>query len=498
MYLQPILAFVSMLCVTTAYATEYCMVSVAGSEPTLSVEVEQPFRIATRPSVVPGYAGLVVNALNRHELYEFDGSSLKLIESDFPHVWGFAFEQGIRIAPNHEAYGLGSRPRVVFYNSHGASSWRAIEKTESYYNAFFDQGSGELYVRQSSAGAAMRLSGGVVYNDAELPVFNNDPTKSIRTIPEAHGAMALTGPHRSTPAESSSVWFRTSGGMWSRVEIDLPEGQRIFDNLHDARIQVSNGLVRVFPANSAFEPLIFRISPQGLTFAGSAPRGDWHYHPSSETWIGWSGQEVQPIAETRFGFWNVVVQPVPPKAFTLGPNQTTAQPVLDLQPPYDISGTKIFYRPDITILAGDMPVLVRSEEGIASFDGAYFEDIEPLRYDIIGNSPFIRTLGPLHLIQSEKGVFLLDADLSVTRIDSFPAENPWLHQVSIYYVDAWQTYVVNDRRSGKVYFSPDMLEFAEVDSAERITGFVGVLHEPASVLAVGESLLFAITDQCEI
>ncbi|MEP3634158.1 MAG: hypothetical protein ABJQ23_19645 [Shimia thalassica] len=498
MYLQPILAFVIVLCATTTFAAEYCMVPVAGSEPTLRVEVEQPYRIATRPRVLPGYAGLVVNAFNRHELYEFDGNNLKRIESDFPHVWGGAFEQGIRISPKHDAYGLGSRPRVVFYIPHGASSWRPIEETKGYYNAFFDQGSGELYVRQTSAGTAIRLSGGVMYKDAKLPVFNEDPTKSIRTIPEANGVMALTGPHRATPAESSSVWFRVFGGMWRRIEIDLPEGQRIFSNLRDARIQISNGLVRVFPNNSAFEPLIFRISPQGLTFAGSAPRGDWHYHPSSETWIGWSGQLVQPIVETRFGFWKVVVQPVLPKAFSLGPNQTTAQVILDLQPPHDISGTKIFYRPDVTILAGDMPALVRSEEGIAIFDGANFEDIEPLRYDIIGNFPFIRTLGPLHLIQSENGIFLLDVDLSVTRINRFPTENPWRPQVTIYYVDAWQTYVVNDRRSGKVYVSPDMLEFAEVNSAERITGFAGVLNEPASVLAVGESLLFAITDRCEI
>jgi hypothetical protein len=67
-------------------ANELCVVPVAGSEPQLTVEFEQPDRIATSPRTVPGFDGMIVKAFKRHELYEFNGTSLSLLQSDFPHV----------------------------------------------------------------------------------------------------------------------------------------------------------------------------------------------------------------------------------------------------------------------------------------------------------------------------------------------------------------------------------------------------------------------------
>jgi hypothetical protein len=143
-----------------------------------------------------------------------------------------------------------------------------------------------------------------------------------------------------------------------------------------------------------------------------------------------------------------------------------------------------------------MPALIRSEEGIASFDGVEFTEVEALRYDDVGDLPRIRSLGDAHLVHSERGVFFLDDNLSIVHIDSFPVEEPWPHETSIHYVDVWQNYVIVDRPSGTVFVSSKMRNFFPIASTERISKFVGVLPKPTSVLAIGESRLFAITNRC--
>jgi hypothetical protein len=479
---------------TPAHAEQYCIQPVAGGEPTLSVELDQPYRIATSPKVVPGFDGLVVKALNRHELYEFDGTGLSVIESDFPHVWGFAFEHGIHITPNSEAYGFGSDPKVIFYHRH--SGWTPIDETQGYLHAFFDQGSGDVHWRSSSTGRLNSLADGQVQKRRDFPVFGSDQTVSVRTIPEIDGVLALTGSYRSIPSESSSIWFRASGGTWSKITIDLPEGHRLLDTFQDAKIQVIDGLIKIFPSNTAFAPLFLRISSERLVFAGSASRGDWQYHSPSETWIGWNGQSNQPIRKTMFGLWSSEAEPFPPKMFKLGSTEIEPTHVSGLEPPSETRGGKIFYRPQTVILTGDMPAFVSTKTGIATFDGTHLIERKNLGYEAIGNSPYIGSLGPFHFIQSEKGVFLLNDDLSLVHIDTFPIVQPWRHEVSIDYVSDWRTYVVVDRRLGKVYVSSDMQNFSLIGSAERITKFVGISPEPATVLLVGESGLFAIKNEC--
>jgi hypothetical protein len=129
---------------TMVNAEEFCVVPVAGSDAKLPVEFEQPYRIATSPRTVPGFDGIIVKAANRHELYEFDGSNLSLVDEDFPHVWGFAFEHGIHVGPEGVAFGFGSRPRVIFRLAPNASSWAAIEATQGYERAFLTKRPGML------------------------------------------------------------------------------------------------------------------------------------------------------------------------------------------------------------------------------------------------------------------------------------------------------------------------------------------------------------------
>ncbi|AFO91458.1 hypothetical protein PGA1_c17580 [Phaeobacter inhibens DSM 17395] len=480
---------------TTANAEGFCVAPVAGSEAHLPVEFEQPYRIATSPRIVPGFDGLIVKALNRHELYEFNGSSLSLMEDDFPHVWGFAFEHGIHIRPDGEAFGFGSRPRVIFHLGSNASNWEPIESTRGYAGAFFDQGAGSVYWQASSSMQLERIKADGISREVDLPEFNGDHTVSVRTISEISGALALTGPRSSTPSQSSSMWFRPLGSEWVRTLVDLPDGHRLLSTFQDAQVDVSNGIVRVFPFNNAFEPLIFRFSEQGLQFVSSLPAGIWRYHPSSQNWVGRSGPWVE-LKETSFAFWKEEAEKLAPQFLVLGPSETEARLVSGLLSAGEARGQSVFYHPEPIIMIEAMPIFVRSERGFMFLDGVQAVGIEALRYEKIGIHPSMKTIGELNIIQSELGVFVLSDDLSLRRIDNFPAENPWPHEVIIEYVETWQTYIIIDRRSGEIHVSKDMQSFSTVESEQRINASVGVLLEPTSVLVVGEDRLYAVTQDC--
>jgi hypothetical protein len=480
---------------TMVDAEELCVVPVAGSEAQLPVEFEQPYRIATSPRIVPGFDGLIVKATNRHELYEFNGSSLSLIEDDFPHVWGGAFEHGIHVRSNGEAFGFGSRPRLIFHLNPNALTWEPIEATRGYERAFFDQGVGDVYWQSSSLMQTMRIKADGASEEVNLPVFNVDQTVSVQSISEINGTLALTGLHSSTVRQSSSLWFRPFGSEWVRTLVDLPDGHRLLPTFQDAQVEVSNGIVRVFPFNNAFEPLIFRFSEQGLQFVSSLPAGIWRYHPPSQNWIGRSGPLVEP-QETSFTFWNEEAEKLAPQFLVLGPSDTEARLVPGLVSAGEARGQLVFYHPEPIIMIEAMPIFVRSERGFMILDGVQAVGIEALRYEEIGNHPSMKTIGELNIIQSELGVFVLSDDLSLQRIDNFPAENPWAHEVSIEYVEAWQTYIIIDRRSGEIHVSKDMQSFGTVDSMQRINRTVGVLPEPTSLLVVGEDQLYVVTQDC--
>lgn len=477
-------------------AEEFCVVPVAGSEPQLPVEFEQPYRIATTPRTVPGFDGIIVKAFNRHELYEFNGSSLSLVQSDFPHVWGFAFEHGIHVGPDGEAFGLGSRPRVIFRLGSHASSWEPIEATRGYEHAFFDQGAGDVYWQAASSEHLKRIKAHGASEEADLPVFNGDQTISFRTISNINGALALTGPRSSTPRQSSSLWFRPFGMDWVRTLADLPEEQRLLHTFQGAQIEVNNGLVRIFPSNSAFEPLIFRLSENKLDFVTTLPAGTWEYHTVSQNWIGRIGPWSQ-STRTGFGFWKETPETLPPYFLLLGPDETEAQLIPGLTSQSDLAGEKIFYHPRPITISRETPVFVHADEGIVVLDGVSLSQLQVLSYEEIGNHPTVKSLGALTIIQSEVGLFVLNDNLSLHRVSNFPVEFPWPHEVSIDYVEPWQTYLIIDKRSGVIHVSKNMERFTKLESEERVSGVVGVLPEPTSVLVIGEDQLYAVKQECD-
>lgn len=476
-------------------ADEFCVVPVVGSEPKLPVEFEQPYRIATSPRTVPGFDGMIVEAINRHELYEFDGSSLSLVEEDFPHVWGFVFEHGIHVGPDGEAFGFGSRPRVIFRLGSNESSWEPIESTQGYVRAFFDQGVGDAYWQATSSDPLKRIKASGASEEVDLPVFNGDQTVSIRTIAEINGALALTGPLSSTPRESSSLWFRPFAGEWIKTSVDLPEGQRLLPTFQDAKVEVGNGIVRIFPSNTAFAPLIFRFFDDELGFVTGLPAGTWEYHTASQNWIGRVGTWSQ-STKTGSGFWKETPETLPPHFLVLGPDETEARLIPGLTSQSDMAGETIFYHPRPITIAGENPVFVHADEGIVVLDSVSLSQTQVLPYEEIGDHPTVKFLGGLNIIQSEIGLFVLNDNLSLHRVGNFPVEAPWPHEVRIDYVEPWQTYFVIDKRSGEIHVSKDMERFTKLESAERVTGVVGLLPEPTSVLVIGDDQLYAIKQDC--
>lgn len=494
MYKQLSIMMIS-LGATIADAEEFCVVPVAGSEAKLPVEFEQPYRIATSPRTVPGFDGIIVKAANRHELYEFDGSNLSIVEEDFPHVWGFAFEHGIHVGPEGVAFGFGSRPRVIFRLAPNASSWKPIEATHGYERAFFDQGAGDAYWQRTSSDPLKRIKASGASEEVDLPVFNGDQTVSIRTIAEINGALALTGPRSATVRASSGLWFRPFAGEWIRILVDLPGGHRLLPTLQDAQVEVGNGIIRIFPSNTAFEPLIFRFFENELEFVTSLPAGTWEHHPASGNWIGRIGPWSQ-STKKRSGFWKEIPETLPPHFLVLGPDGTEAHLIPGLTSQSDVADEKIFYHPRPITISDETFVFVHAGEGIEVLDGVSLSQIQVLSYKAVGNHPTVNSLGGLTIIQSEIGLFVLNDNLSLHRVGNFPVKVPWPHEVRIDYVEPWQTYLVIDKRSGEIHVSKDMEHFTKLVAEERFSGVVGVLPEPTSVLVTGEDRLYAVKQDC--
>lgn len=493
--LKQIAVLMIILAASKVHADDICIVPVVGGQPKLPIEFEQPYRMATSPRRVPGFDGLIVKAFNRHELYEFNGESLTLIEDDFPHVWGFAFEHGIHLGPDGTAWGFGSRPRVIFRLGSNTSVWEPIEASRGYDRAFFDQGTGDVYWRVRTSKQLRRVSAKGAIEDVDLPIFDGAETVSFRTISELHGALSLTAPRSSYPRQSTSLWFQPLDGAWQKISLELPDGQRLLDTFQDAQIQSSGEFIRVFPSNSVFAPLIFRFSHSTLDFVTSLPAGTWEYHAASQNWIGRIGLYSR-STKTSWGFWKETPKTLTPHFLVLAPNETKAQRVPGLASQSDVVGERIFYHPQPITISGDNPVFLHADKGIVLFDGVPLSQKQTLPYDAVGDHPSVRSLGGLNIIQSEIGVFVLKDDLSFERVDNFPVENPWPHEIDIEYVDAWQSYLIIDRRTGEIHQSKDMELFTKVETGKQVKGVAGVLLNPTSVLLIGEEELLVATKKC--
>ena len=129
---------------------------------------------------------------------------------------------------------------------------------------------------------------------------------------------------------------------------------------------------------------------------------------------------------------------MPPYFLVLSANETDARRISGLASQGEVSGQSVFYHPEPVVMIEALPALLRSDKGIVALDGLQVSEPRALSYEKIGNRPKIKNLGRLDIIQSELGVFILNKNLSVRTVNDFPVDNPWPHEVSIDFVEAWR------------------------------------------------------------
>ena len=85
---------------------------------------------------MPGFKGLLVAAMNRPDILEFDGRFIRPIKSEFPHLRGFVYEHGVHIGPDGSGYGFDIEPKLVFYIEPKGETWQPLEGTRDFDRAF--------------------------------------------------------------------------------------------------------------------------------------------------------------------------------------------------------------------------------------------------------------------------------------------------------------------------------------------------------------------------
>jgi len=161
-------------------------------------------------------------------------------------------------------------------------------------------------------------------------------------------------------------------------------------------------------------------------------------------------------------FWKTPKKTKIPKLFLLNHGEITPTEIAELVPDIRIgkNGTGLLSAhiqpiPELNLL------LLTSEKGHITFDGSVFEAAPSLDFQIVGNRPSVLREGGRLFLQSSKGVFKLSEDLSVEKVSNFPVDEPWRHQVSINYYPKLRRYIINDKRSGKVFSSEKLETFSQ-------------------------------------
>jgi len=453
--------------------------------------------MATRARTIPGFKGLLVAAMNRHDILEFDGRSIRPIKSEFPHLRAFVYEQGVHIGPDGSGYGFGIEPKVVFYIEPDGESWHPLDSTRVYDRAYYDHGSGDAYVFLSETLQPQRFTRGQAVESEPLPVFRGESTKSVVTLPELSMKLALTGFKGAIPHGANAVWFKTPGQPWKPIRTSLPEAARMITTFEDAKIHIDGDLIRIFPKDPAFEPLFLRYTKEGVHYAGSAPPGYWSFHTESESWIGWIGKASYPSPRRRFFLFGAVDAPETPLPFLIMPGSVRAGVIPGVIPPASRQGNTNFFLPKTIILEDGGPVLLSSLEGFVAFDGQTVTALEGLTYEKVGTLPDFLWLDGSHFVHSQTGVFDLNDDLSTTPIDTFPIAEPWPFRVWIKFNPLWRAFVVVDKETGAVFTSPDMRSFTSVEAPAKITRFVAFTPDRTAALLVGADGLYTLGESCE-
>lgn len=143
---------------------------------------------------------------------------------------------------------------------------------------------------------------------------------------------------------------------------------------------------------------------------------------------------------------------------------------------------------------GIAPLLVLSSEGWLAYDGSTFTSLPSLSLDRVGELSRISRIGPLVVVQSASGVFILDDDLNASRVDTFPVERPSSSSAEIAYLEESDLFVVVG--NGTLYVSSGLKNFREIPTKVSIQRIVAPLPDRSALLLVGADGLYTIEGSC--
>lgn len=488
-----------------AQALDACVLDVSGDEPILDIEVEQPGRLAWHPVTLPGYHGLLLRPLNRGGLYEIDGTNYREVPEPAP---GSNSNEG---APVFVRGGwrmhLGEKG-IIWGMPPSTDEWQQIAPGQRRWHGVYDEGTQDLYVSFAREGPVMRWTGTGFDPAEDLPVLRRDGSSAlstssvplaIRTVAGLGGTLAVT----QSNGGPRGLWFRPEGGTWTLVadEVSLKLLQpelRLPAHLDDIDFGQDGRTIRLFASGNWEATLLLKRDGSTWKLVDAVPlEVFWRLHEPSGMRIGWIGRAVQQLEEKTF-FRTRTIKPIPPVLHILSPGTVRPQSVEGIDAPHRFTGDpvprSVFYFGSTASVDGIAPLFVRSSRGWLAYNGFTFTALPSLSLDRVGELSRISRIGPLVVVQSASGVFILDDDLNASRVDTFPVERPSSSSAEIAYLEESNLFVVVG--NGIVYGSSDLTNFHEIPTKVSIRGIVAPLPDRSALLVVGADGLYTIEGSC--
>ncbi|SNZ19273.1 hypothetical protein [Cohaesibacter gelatinilyticus] len=477
-----------------AFAGNFCIKALKNGKPKLPVEVKSPYRMASDPLVVGGKMGLLVKAYNRHEIYEIVDNDYRLVREDFPHVWGLSYPYRTFPLRAGGAIGIGSKPRAIYYLPADGERFERIEGTQDYVAASFDAVSQILFFQPKNSNRISVIWAGKVL-PTTLPTLLERGVGDIHFIPELEGYLAKTSANFESK-KGNRFWFlKDKDGVWLPASEEFEkEDARVLDYyLRDKTILVEEDvrILKIFTNNrpTAF----FRIEDGRPVFDKAISEDGWTQHEKSRSALLWNPM----FSERKKTWWGKVIEPETPKLYILRYGQTVPEEIPNIAPAkIDDGNGFLSFSTFIDALPETGDLLIETDKGRVLFDGKDFAAVPGLGYDILGRHVRFVHSGLKKLLQSEKGVFVMNDDLLIKQVTQFPFHDPWRHNVSIEYFPKLEAYLINDRRTGDVYSSAAFETFHRIEGSAEITQFVAALPDRAAVLAVAKDGLVTIEKDC--
>ena len=483
-----------------------CILPVQGEEPLSDVEAEQPYRLATDPITLPGYKGLLVRPLNRPDdsnFYEITGRSYRRIPMPAPGST-YLDSESLPVSGGAQ-FLLGWAGRVVWHLPEGSDTWQDAAPGQTWWGYAYDPGAQDLYLSFGPGSPILRWDGTAfvpagpmptVYLDAVSRMSADVLPAAILSLPKAGGTFAIARALRNE--NWRSLWFRPFGGDWTliadKLALDkLVPGSSYPGPFHDADVSDDGQTVRLFAGHPREASVLLRKTANGWALDSAAPYQSWVSHRSSGVRLAWIGESQQDLTAPFLLFFTRPVTPVPPVLHALDPGTLTPRPLPGIAPTLSETETSVLYLGSIKDFPGLEPLLVRADVGWHAFDGTTLTGVPALRTDAVGH---IASVGPLVLMQSPDGVFVLDKTLTSRHVASFPVAEPRISTVEIVHIAAAQLFVAVERRSATVYVSNDFESFRRVISPTPITRLVAQLPDRPGLLLVGADGLYTFEADC--